>query len=226
MYKRQGHAGLADPPNVSSQDFARTLGPALANPAIEKVGHDMKFVSLAGARVGVALDGPIADTLVMSYLVDATRSSHTLDSLALERTNYRAATEESVAGKGAKALALDEVPATSLSTFASERADLPLSMAPALIEDLQREGLSNVYRDLELPLIPVLADIELAGVKVDTTALAELGGRMQAELDDLTGRIYDLGSGEFNINSPKQLGDILFVRLGLQPTESRRSAAA
>lgn len=218
-YVPTGHAGLADPPNVSPQDFARMLGPALADPAIEKVGHDMKFVSLASARAGITLGGPIADTLVMSYLVDATRSSHALDSLALERTNYRAATEESVAGKGAKALPLDEVPATSLGTFASERADLPLSMAPALIEDLEREGLDRVYRDLELPLIPVLAAIELAGVKVDTSALTELGGRMQAELDDLTRRIYDLGSGEFNINSPKQLGDVLFVRLGLQPTK-------
>ena len=149
--------------------------------------------------------------MVLSYLLDATRSSHSIDGLALERaalpSRHRRGRRS---GKGVKAVALDAVPAASLAIFAGERADLPLTLAPALLEDLEREGLSAVYRELEQPLIPVLADIERAGVKVDTDALAVLGRKMQAELDELCVRIYGHAGCEFNINSPKQLADVLF----------------
>ena len=121
----------------------------------------------------------------MSYLLDATRSSHSIDGLALERAGYRAGTEEDVTGKGVKAVALDAVPAASLADFAGERADLPLTLAHGLVEDVERAGLMPVYRELELPLIPVLAAIERAGIRVDTEALAALGRKMQRELDDL-----------------------------------------
>jgi DNA polymerase-1 len=161
------------------------------------------------------LPGPLFDTMVASYLVDATRSSHEIDALALERLGYRAATEEVLRGKGIKAVGLDAVPAESLATFAGERADLPLELADKLAADLQAEGLDRVYRDLEEPLIPVLADIETAGIRVDTETLGGLASRMQAELDELAIAIYRMAGEEFNINSPKQLGDILFVKLNL-----------
>ena len=150
------------------------------------------------------------DTMVLSYLLDATRSNHSIEGLALERTHYRATTEDDVLGKGAKALAMGAVPAASLATYAGEHADLPLTMAPGLLEDVEREGLTAVYRELEEPLIPVLAAIERAGIKVDTEALAVLGRKMQHELDDLCVRIYGHAGCEFNINSPKQLAEVLF----------------
>ena len=217
-YVPTGHTGLADPPNLPPRDVFAVLGPVLADPAIEKVGHDLKFAEIAAAREGATLAGPSLDTMVMSYLLDATRDSHDLGALALERGNYRAASDEEVFGKGAKALAVDAVPAASLATYACEHADLPLTLAPALLQDLDANGLALVYRDLEEPLIPVLAAIERAGVMVDTAALASLGGRMQAELDDLSRRIFEQAGGEFNVNSPKQLADVLFGTLGLQTT--------
>ncbi len=155
--------------------------------------------------------------MVLSYLLDATRSSHDIEGLVLERANYRALSEEDLTGRGTKAVRLSDVPARSLLAYAAERADLPLVLAPKLHEDLQREGLERVYRELEQPLIPVLAAIERAGIKIDGDALAAQGRAMQLQLDGLGTRIYALAGCEFNINSPKQLSDVLFEKLNLQP---------
>jgi DNA polymerase-1 len=216
-YIPTAHAGLAETPNVSVQDVFERLGPVLADPAIAKVAHDLKFVTIACARAGATLAGADLDTMVLSYLLDATRSSHDIEGLVLERANYRALSEEDLTGRGAKALTLGQVPAQSLLTYAAERADLPLVLAPALLEDVQREGLDPVYRELEQPLIPVLAAIEQAGIKIDRDALAAQGRTMQAQLDELSAQIYALAGCEFNINSPKQLSDVLFEKLNLQP---------
>jgi DNA polymerase-1 len=218
-YVPTAHAGLVDPPNVDGRVLADHAAAVLADPEVRKIGHDLKFSMIAAEREGFTLAGPLLDTMVLSYLLDATRSSHSVEGLALERTHYRAATEQDVIGKGVKALSMDAVPAASLATFASERADLPLAMAPGLLEDVDREGLMAVYDELEAPLIPVLASIERAGIKVDTAALAVLGRKMQSELDDLCVRIYGHAGCEFNINSPRQLADVLFTRMSLQPTK-------
>jgi DNA polymerase-1 len=219
VYLPVAHSGLTDTPNLPAAGVFARVGPALAHPGIAKAGHDLKFHGIALAREGVALAGPLFDTEIASYLVDATRSSHSIEGLAVERANYRALTDEDLRGKGAKAVALEAVPAASMARYAGERADLPLSLAPGLEEDLARERLDTVYRDLEAPLIPVLADLERAGVKVDTAVLASLSGRMQAELDELSAAIYRHAGGEFNINSPKQLGEVLFTKLNLQPAK-------
>jgi DNA polymerase-1 len=157
--------------------------------------------------------------MIASYVLDATRSDQSLEGLALERSGYKAAAIEDVTGRGARAVPLDAVPASVLAVCACERAELPLALAPGLIEDLRAAGVEPVYRGLELPLIPVLADIERAGIRVDTTALAALSTSMQRELDDLARAIHRLAGGEFNINSPKQLGDVLFAKLNLQGTK-------
>jgi DNA polymerase-1 len=215
-YVPLGHTGLADMPNLPAREVFARLGPVLSDPAIKKIGHDLKAAAIAASREGVILEGVDVDTMIASYLLDATRSDHSIEGLGLERAGYRPSSEEEVLGRGAKALTLDAVPASSLATFAGERADLPLTIAPGLDTDLASAGLTSVYCHLERPLLPVLADLERAGVYVDTTALAALGRRMQADLDDLCRRIYAQAGMEFNINSPKQLADVLFTRLNLQ----------
>jgi DNA polymerase-1 len=218
-YVPLAHTGLADTPNLPARDVFACLGPVLADPAVQKVGHDLKFAAIAAEREGVILSGVDLDTMVASYLLDATGSSHDLPSLALERTNYRATADEEVVGKGVKALSFDAVPASVLATYAGEHADLPLVLAEGLAADLERESLASVYRDLERPLIPVLASIERAGVKIDAAALASLARTMQTSLDDLSRRIYAHAGSEFNVNSPKQLAEILFDKLNLQSTK-------
>ena len=214
-YVPLAHSGLSDTPNLPAREVFARLGPVLGDSSIEKIGHDLKLARVAAARHGVEIQGSLFDTMVASYLVDATRSSHEIDALALERLGYRAATEEVLRGKGVKAVSLDAVPAESIATFAGERADLPLELAEKLAQDLASEGLDRVYRDLEEPLIPVLADIERAGVRVDTETLAALSSRMQTDLDELAAAIYRMSGEEFNINSPKQLADVLFVKMNL-----------
>jgi DNA polymerase-1 len=217
VYIPLGHSGLVETPNLPAREVFARLRPLLDDPTVEKVGHDLKFVAIACARLGAPIHGLGLDTMVASYLLDATRSSHALESLALERTNYRAVVEVEVTGKGVKAVPLDAVPPSAMATFAGERADVPLTLAPELDRELDEHGLRDVYRTLEQPLIPVLARMEQAGVRVDTEALAVLGARMQRDLDDLSGRIFELAGGEFNVNSPRQLADVLFGRLNLQP---------
>ncbi len=217
-YVPVAHVGLVETPNLPARDVLDRLAPVLSDPSVVKVGHDLKFAVTACALAGIELRGIDLDTMVASYLLDATRSSHSIDGLALERAGYRATTEEDVTGKGVKALSLEAVPASSLSVYAGERAEVPLALAPGLAADLEKEGLLGVYHDLERPLIPVLADVERAGVRIDTAALSALGGKMQGELDELCRAIFGHAGCEFNINSPKQLADVLFVKMDLQPT--------
>jgi len=218
-YVPVAHSGLAETPNLPAREVFARLGPVLSDPSVQKVAHDLKFATIALAREGVTLAGGETDTMVLSYLVDATRSSHDLGGLTLERSSYRAASEEELTGKGVRAISLDAVPARSLLPFAAEQADLPLTLAEGLTSDVRAQDLEPVYRDLEQPLIPILADLEQSGVKINPSTLEGLAGTMQIELDDLARRIYDQAGGEFNINSPKQLAEILFEKLNLQPTK-------
>jgi DNA polymerase-1 len=191
------------------------LGPLLTDEHIAKVGHDLKAVALMLGRHGVALGGLAFDTMIASYLLDPTRSAHSLEDTALEHLGYKAVTEDSITGKGIKATALADLPAESVRDFAGERADLPLQLAEDLPARLDAEDLTRVWDTLERPLIQVLIGIEQAGVRVDGAVLAEQSAHLEKEMAALSSRIFDLAGAEFNINSPKQLGEILFEKLEL-----------
>jgi DNA polymerase-1 len=199
-------------PQADLQDRLRTI---LDDPAIAKVGHDLKTVSIALEEIGIELQGAVDDTMLASYVLDATRSSHTLESVALDELSYRATDAQELRGKGAKALALDAIDPGALRSYACERADLVVQLAPRLREAVDRERLLPVYEDLELPLVPVLASLERVGIAVDTAVLADLATRVQRDLDATCRRIYERAGVEFNINSPKQLSEVLFDRLQL-----------
>ena len=209
-----------------SLDAAITaLKPLFENPAIGKIGHDLKFDAIVLARHGITLAADPAttfDTMLASYLVDATRSSHLVEDLALEQIGYKARREEDVCGRGARALRLSDVSPDTIVDFAGERSDLPLQLAEPLRAALKRESLDRLYADLEMPLVPVLVAIERAGVKVDSSALAGQSRALDAELALLSGRIYALAGTEFNINSPPQLSKVLFETLGLKPPPAAR----
>src|SRR5262249_34143751 len=196
------------------------LKPLLEDPDIEKIGHDLKFDAIVLERHGIRLAGLGLDTMLASYLIDATRSGHPLEETALEHLGYKALTEEDICGRGTKALRLEEVPADAAIDYAGERADLALQLAERLGQQLVAEGLDSVYRDLERPLIPVLVAMERAGVRPDAHALASQAQRVEGELGSRSGQIFELAGESFNINSPKQLSEILFDRLKL-PTGRR-----
>jgi DNA polymerase I len=167
------------------------------------------------ARHGVSLEGLQFDTMLASYLIDATKSSRDLEPTVLEQLGYKALTQDEVCGKGAKALAFAQVPVEGLLNFAGERADLALQLAAKLEPLLLTQGVEGVYRDLELPLVPILADLEKIGVRIDARTLSSQATLVDSELTARSRAIFAMAGEEFNINSPKQLAEILFEKLKL-----------
>ena len=209
------HSGMHSGPQLTVDQALTALKPLLQDPAIEKIGHDLKSDSLVLQRHGVTLQGIGLDTMLASYLLDATRSGHPLETASLEYLGYKALVEEDICGKGAKAVALVDTPPESMLTFAAERADLSLQLADALWPMLVRDELDRVYRELEQPLVPVLVAMERAGVRVDGAALAGQSLRIDRELATRSAQIFEIAGEAFNINSPQQLSKILFDKLQL-----------
>jgi DNA polymerase-1 len=204
----------------ASDGALEILRPVLEDASIEKVGHDLKFDGIVLARHGVRLEGLGLDTMIASYLLDATRSGHPLEATSLEHLGYKALTLEEVRGKGAKAINVSETTPESVLDYAGERADLALQLADRLSNALVTEALDSVYRDLEQPLLPVLAAMEQTGVRIDGAALAAQSQHVERELQKRAAQIYELAGEVFNINSPPQLSTILFEKLQL-PTLKR-----
>ena len=214
-YLPLGHTGLDEPSAIERQSALAALKPLLERADIKKIGHDLKFDLMMLDHEDIKLAGLDVDTMLASYVLDATRSSHTLEEVALEHLGYKALTQEDVCGAGPKAIQLPHLPAAALLSFAGERADLAWQLSEKLSARLRAEGLERLYREIELPLVPVLADIERHGVRIDLPALASQSERIEADLASRSQRIFELAGEEFNINSPKQLSVILFDKLQL-----------
>ncbi|MBI3492222.1 MAG: DNA polymerase I, partial [Acidobacteria bacterium] len=210
-----GHRALGGLASLTLPTVLQALTPILEDERVRKCGHDLKSDAILLARHGVTLRGLDTDTMLASYLIDATRSEHRLEDLALEHLHYKALSEEDVRGKGAKALSLADLPAEAAVDYACERADVAGQLTPILRDLMEKETLSEVYKTLELPLVPVLVAVERAGIRVDGPALAAQSQKVDQELAQRTSQIYAVAGGEFNINSPKQLAEILFDKLQL-----------
>ena len=215
-----GHQGFDAAGDLGVRAALDILGPVLEDEEIVKVGHDVKFESMVLARFGVMLRGLAHDSMLASYLLDATGASHTLEPTALQHLGYKAITADEVRGRGAKAQPFAALPIDAVLDYAGERTDIALQLADRLPAQLHTAELDDVYESLEIPLIPVLVEIERAGVRVDLGALASQSRRIDAQLGVLSARVFELAGSEFNINSPKQLAEVLFERLQL-PTSRR-----
>ena len=219
-YVPLGHRTLGAGDGLAPDAALGALAKPLADAGLAKIGHDLKRAALVLGRHGVALDGFDVDTLIAGYLLDATRPGLDLRDLALEEIGYKAISLEEVVGKGAKAPGLADVPVDAVVEYAGERSDLALQAAERLAPRLAADGLERLYRDVELPLVPVLVDLERAGVRLDTGALAAQSVAMAEQLSALQAEIHALAGEPFNVNSPRQLGTILFDKLQL-PSSKR-----
>jgi DNA polymerase I len=216
------------PEQLPLRDALAVLKPLLEDPAVRKVGHDLKFDTIVLSRHGIAMRGLAFDSMLASYLLDATRPGHVLEGVSLEHLGYKALTEEDLCGRGAKAMSLARLAPMAVLNYAGERADLARQLANRLAPLLVTDQLDDVYRQLEMPLVPVLAAIELAGIAIDGPALAAQSRHIEQELASLNARIFELAGESFNVNSPKQLGEILFEKLQLpvlKKTAGTRSAS-
>lgn len=204
------------PDQLDRQQVLDRLRPILEDESVGKVGQHLKYDANVLANHDITLRGIREDTMLESYVLDSTSSRHDLDTLALSHLNQSTISFEEVAGKGAKQLTFNQVPIEQAAPYAAEDAEVTWRLHAVLSDRLhQVESLSSLYRELEIPLVPVLSRIERNGALVCRDTLAshsqELGQRMLA----LEANAHELAGGPFNLGSPKQLGEILFNRLEL-----------
>lgn len=196
-------------------DVLAKLGPILEDPKRLKVGQNAKYDMIVLRRAGIAMRGLDFDTMVASYLLDAGSRSHGIDALALQHLGFRKIATTEVIGKGREQTTMDRVPVETVARYACEDADITWRLRGVLEKALRDKGLEKLYRELELPLVEVLAEIEWNGIAVDGEALAGLSAGMADGLAIEEKAIYGFAGEEFAIASPKQLNVILYEKLGL-----------
>ena len=191
------------------------LRPVLENPKIEKVGQNIKYDWMVLARHGINLAGVAFDTMLASYLLDPSKRAHNLDQIALDFLGHKTITFEQVAGKGKNAVLFSQVTLDKATPYACEDADITLMAYDVLNSKLKKLGLVELMASVEMPLVPVLMQMEMRGIGLDLNRLHELSRSFKQQLDALEGSIYGLAGESFNINSSQQLGRILFEKLRL-----------
>ena len=222
-YLPLGHTGESAPAQLPIATALATLKPLLENPALPKIGQNLKYDLLVLRHAGINVRGAAFDTMIASYLLNPSRSSHNLDALALEYLNYRTTTYAEVTGTGKKQKNFSEVDILTATRYSGEDADIAFRLKELLAPRLMEQGLERLFRDVEMPLMEVLADMEFVGVKIDVDALRTMSGRLEKEIADVQESIYAIAGMEFNINSPKQLADILFKKLALTPVKRTKT---
>jgi len=207
-----GHEGLGVE-QVKPPDFKAALQGVLGDAAVKKGGHDLKALTLLLNREGVELRGGENDVELLSYLLDASRRDHGLDILTRER--FQADLPELPATGGRKARALKEFSPQELSVAYAARADAARRLAPGLWQELEPLGLTKLARELELPLVPLLARMEEHGVKLDVKTLREISEKVGADCESKVKEIHTLAGTEFNVGSNPQLSEVLYKKLEL-----------
>ncbi|MDT0630602.1 DNA polymerase I [Rubrivirga sp. S365] len=212
------------PDGTPTDPAIEPLRPALEDESLLKVGHNVKYDLVVMKRHGVTVRGPIFDTMVAHYLLNP-EAVHKLDDVASFYLNYRPQPITDLIGTGKNALSMRDVPVEDVGPYACEDADVALRLVDKLTEELLKmddEGrLLQIAETIEFPLVPVLADMEMAGVKVSDKVLADISDQLEATLAEQEQKIYELAGREFTIGSTKQLGEVLF---NPPPTEEQVAA--
>lgn len=207
------HRYLGAPPQLPLDTVIQAFKPLLEDENLPKYGQNIKYDLLVFGHYGIQMKGVAFDSMVASYVLNPSRHSHGMDNLAEEFLNYRTITFEEVVGKGAKQTTIDTIPVERVTDYAAEDADVTLQLTNALRPQIEQQGLNDLYQKIELPLIDVLATMERHGVKVDTALLGQLSDEFAAKMRGIEQEIFQLAGQPFNVNSPKQLGPILFEKL-------------
>jgi DNA polymerase-1 len=192
------------------------LGPLLADADVAKVGQNIKYDLLVLRNAGIPIDGIAFDTMVASYCLNPERGSHSMDNMAMDFLGYECIPIATLIGKGKNQLTFDMVDTTAACEYAAEDADVTWRLYLHLKEQLDvQPGIEKLFREVEMPLVGVLAEMEYNGVSLDTSLLRDMSGQLSEALDFLRERIYEQAGAVFNIDSPKQLAEVLFDRLKL-----------
>ncbi|MGZ8310427.1 MAG: DNA polymerase I [Allosphingosinicella sp.] len=212
-----GHDLLSERPvQLPVELVLARLKPLLEDPAILKIGHNLKFDWVVLERRGIRIT-PYDDTLVMSFNLDAGGlNSHAMDDLAAKHLDHQCLTYKEVCGSGQKQITFDKVPVDRATEYAAEDADVTLRLWTRFRHRLPLERVSRVYQMVDRPLVEVVGRMERDGVKVDRTALKELSAEFNVQIAELEERICGAAGCRFTIGSPQQLGEVLFNQMGLK----------
>ncbi|MBI5093771.1 MAG: DNA polymerase I [Candidatus Hydrogenedentes bacterium] len=199
------------------------LRPLLEDPSLGKIGHNIKYDLIVLERAGIRLAGIVLDTMVTSYLTDPSRFRHNLEEASLQYLRRKMIPISDLIGSGSKAITFDKVPVQRACEYASEDADITWRLAGVFQPLLRERALEALFGEVELPLISVLARMEMTGVVIDLEVFEGLRKEIGTRLRALEEEIFVAAGGPFSINSPKQLQEILFTKLGLKPTRKTKT---
>lgn len=217
LVKASGESG------IERDEALLALRPLLEDGKIRKAGQNIKYEYIILRNYGIRLAGIYFDTMIASYLLNPSKLNHNLDDIAMEYLNYKAIPLESLIGKGKAAITLEEVGMERVSEYSCEDADVTFRLMAILDKQLREKGLDKLFHEVEMPLAGVLAEMEIAGVAIDEKFLSDMSRRMEKEISGLTKEIYAAAGCEFNINSPRQLSNILFEKLKLPPVKRTKT---
>ncbi len=209
---------------IGREEALARLTPLFENPGVMKVLQNAKYDMLVLARHGVRL-APVDDTMLLSYALSAGLGGHGLDDLSLKHLGHSNIPFKEVVGSGKSRITFDLVPLDKATDYAAEDADMTMGLYNLLKPQLQSRKLVTLYETLERPLVPVLVDMEQHGIKVDAKILAGLSKDFTARLGELEVEIHKLAGREFNVGSPKQLGEVLFDEMNLPGAKKGKSGA-
>ena len=214
-YLPLGHDYPDAPVQLDKQATLAKLKPILENPAIKKVGQNLKYDMSVLANYGITLQGVSFDTMLESYVFNSVASRHDMDGMALKYLGHKTIGFEDVAGKGAKQLTFNQIPLETAAPYAAEDADITLRLHQHLWPRLEKEPeLASVFTDLELPLLSILSTIERQGVLIDSMLLGQQSEELARKIDQLEQKAYEIAGETFNLGSPKQLQVLFFEKLG------------
>jgi len=197
------------------EDCLAILKPMLEDDSILKIGQNMKYDAKIFKRVGITVD-PIDDTMLMSYAMNAGLNRHSMDVLSEQYLGHTPIPIKPLLGAGKSAITFDRVPVEEAVKYAAEDADITLRLWQVLKPQLHSNQVTSVYETMERPLVPVLAKMEMHGIKVDRDTLSRMSNAFAQKMAGLEDELYELAGGKFNIGSPAQVGEILFDQMGLE----------
>lgn len=211
-----GHDYLDAPEQLSEATVLGALKPLLEDEQLIKLGQNLKYDANVLKNHGIELKGIGLDTMLESYVLNSVQTRHDMDSMAAFYLNHHTISFESIAGKGAKQLTFNQIPLEQAGPYAAEDADITLRLHHHLAPKLAAEPeLQQVFSDIEMPLVPILAQMEYTGVRIDSGLLAIQSEEIAKRLKELELEAFELAGEPFNLGSPKQLGEILFNKLEL-----------
>ena len=215
------HSYSGAPEQLAKEYVLEQIRPALEDPDIKKTGHNIKYDLIVLKNEKIDLKGIDFDTMLASYLLNPNRSRHNLEDVSMNYLSLKKQSFKEVTDKGKKNF--KEVSVEDAAKYSGEDSAVTLKLRNLLEPEIEKQGLSKLFNDIEMPLIEVLADMEMAGVKIDLSLMNILSEELGKELSALVKRIYFLAGEEFNINSPKQLQEILFQKIGLRTIKKTKT---